>query len=57
MSTSPSSVSSPLISKGCFDQSAYDSSLHWFRRLLATLNWRLLEVKPVAKSEIQVGHG
>ena len=40
MSTSPSSAPSPLISKGCFDQSAYSSSLPWFRRLLAMLNWR-----------------
>jgi hypothetical protein len=35
MSTSPSSVPSPSISK-----SEYYSSLPWFRRLLATLNWR-----------------
>jgi len=40
MSTSPSSAPSPSISKGCFDKSAYYSSLPWFRRLLATLNWR-----------------
>jgi hypothetical protein len=40
MSTSPSSATSPSISKGCFDKSAYYSSLPWFRRLLATLNWR-----------------
>ncbi len=35
MSTSPSSATSPSISK-----SEYYSSLPWFRRLLATLNWR-----------------
>jgi len=35
MSTSPSSAPSPLISK-----SEYYSSLPWFRRLLAMLNWR-----------------
>ena len=35
MSTSPSSVPSASISK-----SEYYSSLPWFRRLLATLNWR-----------------
>jgi hypothetical protein len=35
MSTSPSSVPSPLIGK-----SEYYSSLPWFRRLLAMLNWR-----------------
>ena len=35
MSTSPSSAPSPSISK-----SEYYSSLHWFRRLLAMLNWR-----------------
>ena len=35
MSTSPSSAPSPSISK-----SEYYSSLPWFRRLLATLNWR-----------------
>jgi len=35
MSTSPSSVPSPSISK-----SEYYSSLPWFRRLLAMLNWR-----------------
>ena len=35
MSTSPSTAPSPLISK-----SEYYSSLPWFRRLLATLNWR-----------------
>ncbi len=35
MSTSPSSVPSSLISK-----SEYYSSLPWFRRLLAMLNWR-----------------
>jgi hypothetical protein len=35
MSTSPSSATSPLISK-----SEYYSSLPWFRRLLAMLNWR-----------------
>ena len=35
MSTSPSSAPSPLISK-----SEYYSSLSWFRRLLAMLNWR-----------------
>jgi len=40
MSTSPSSAPSPSISKGCFDKSAYYSSLPWFRRLLAMLNWR-----------------
>jgi hypothetical protein len=40
MSTSPSSAPSPSISKGCFDKSAFYSSLPWFRRLLATLNWR-----------------
>jgi hypothetical protein len=40
MSTSPSSAASPSISKGCFDKSAYYSSLPWFRRLLAMLNWR-----------------
>ena len=40
MSTSPSSAPSPSISKGCFDKSAYYSSLPWFRRCLATLNWR-----------------
>jgi hypothetical protein len=40
MSTSPSSAPSPSISKGCFDQSAYFSSLPWLRRLLAMLNWR-----------------
>ena len=36
----PSSAPSPSISKGCFDKSAYYSSLPWFRRLLAMLNWR-----------------
>ena len=40
MSTSSSSAPSPSISKGCFDKSAYYSSLPWFRRCLATLNWR-----------------
>ena len=40
MSTSPSSAPSPSISKGCFDKSDYSSSLPWFRRLLAMLNWR-----------------
>ena len=35
MSTSPSSASSPLISK-----SEFYSSLPWFRRCLAMLNWR-----------------
>ena len=40
MSTSPSSAPSPSTSKGCFDKSAYYSSLPWFRRLLAMLNWR-----------------
>ncbi|MCP9788981.1 hypothetical protein KBY99_08300 [Cyanobium sp. Maggiore-St4-Cus] len=35
MSTSPSSAPSPSISK-----SEFYSSLPWFRRLLATLNWR-----------------
>ena len=35
MSTSPSSAPSPSTSK-----SEYYSSLPWFRRLLATLNWR-----------------
>jgi hypothetical protein len=35
MSTFPSSAPSPLISK-----SEYYSSLPWFRRLLAMLNWR-----------------
>ena len=40
MSTFPSSAPSPSISKGCFDKSAYYSSLPWFRRFLATLNWR-----------------
>jgi len=35
MSTSPFSAPSPSISK-----SEYYSSLPWFRRLLATLNWR-----------------
>ena len=35
MSTFPSSAPSPSISK-----SEYYSSLPWFRRLLATLNWR-----------------
>ena len=35
MSTFPSSVPSPSISK-----SEYYSSLPWFRRLLAMLNWR-----------------
>ena len=35
MSNFPSSVSSPSISK-----SEYYSSLPWFRRLLAMLNWR-----------------
>ena len=40
MSTSPSSAPSPSISKGCFDKSAYYSSLPWFRRCLAMLNWR-----------------
>ena len=35
MSTSPSSVTSPSISK-----SEYYSSLPWFRRWLAMLNWR-----------------
>jgi len=35
MSTSPSSVPSPSISK-----SEYYSSLPWFRRCLAMLNWR-----------------
>jgi hypothetical protein len=37
-----------LISKGCFDKSAYYSSLPWFRRLLATLNWR-----PVVDNELR----
>ena len=40
MSTSPSSAPSPSISNGCFDKSAYYSSLPWFRRCLAMLNWR-----------------
>jgi hypothetical protein len=40
MSTSPCSAPSPSISKGCFDKPAYYSSLPWFRRLLAMLNWR-----------------
>ena len=40
MSTSPSSAPSTSISKGCFDKSAYYSSLPWFRRCLAMLNWR-----------------
>ena len=40
MSTSPSSAPSPSISNGCFDKSEYYSSLPWFRRLLAMLNWR-----------------
>ena len=31
---------SPSISNGCFDKSEYYSSLPWFRRFLATLNWR-----------------
>ena len=35
MSTSPSSAPSPSISK-----SEYYSSLPWFRRFLAMLNWR-----------------
>ena len=35
MSTSPSSAPSPSISK-----SEYYSSLPWFRRCLAMLNWR-----------------
>jgi hypothetical protein len=35
MSTTPSSAPSPSTSK-----SEYYSSLPWFRRLLATLNWR-----------------
>ena len=35
MSTSPSSAPSPTISK-----SEYYSSLPWFRRCLAMLNWR-----------------
>lgn len=35
MSTSPSAAPSPLISK-----SEYYSSLPWFRRCLAMLNWR-----------------
>ena len=35
MSTSPSAAPSPSISK-----SEYYSSLPWFRRLLAMLNWR-----------------
>ena len=35
MSTSPSSVTSPSISK-----SEYYSSLPWYRRWLAMLNWR-----------------
>ena len=35
MSTSPSSAPSPLISK-----SEYYSSLPWYRRWLAMLNWR-----------------
>ena len=40
MSTSPSSAPSPSISNGCFDKSVYYSSLPWFRRCLAMLNWR-----------------
>ena len=40
MSTSPSSAPSPSISKGCFDKAVYYSSLPWFRRCLAMLNWR-----------------
>ena len=40
MSTFPSSAPSPSISKGCFDKPAYYSSLPWFRRWLAMLNWR-----------------
>ncbi|WP_143592963.1 hypothetical protein [Synechococcus sp. 8F6] len=40
MSTSPSSAPSPSTSKGCFDKSAYYSSLPWFRSCLAMLNWR-----------------
>ena len=40
MSTSPSSAPSPSISKGCFDKSVFYSSLPWFRRCLAMLNWR-----------------
>ncbi len=40
MSTSPSSAPSPSISNGCFDKASYYSSLPWFRRCLAMLNWR-----------------
>jgi len=40
MFISPSSAPSTSISKGGFDKSAYSSSLPWFRRLLAMLNWR-----------------
>ena len=40
MPQSPSSAPLSSISKGCFDKSAYYSSLPWFRRCLAILNWR-----------------
>jgi hypothetical protein len=40
MPQSPSSAPLSSISKGCFDKSAYYSSLPWFRRCLAMLNWR-----------------
>ncbi len=43
MSTSPSSAPSPSISK-----SEYYSSLPWFRRCLAMLNWR-----PVVEYELR----
>ena len=44
MSTSPSPAPSPLISK-----SEYYSSLPWFRRCLAMLNWR-----PVRGIELEI---
>jgi hypothetical protein len=54
MSTSPSSAPSPSISK-----LEYYSSLPWFRRLLAMLNWRPVvdyELREIEYEERKIAH-
>ena len=54
MSTSPSSAPSPSISK-----SEYYSSLAWFRRLLAMLNWRPVvdyELREIEYKKRKIAH-
>ncbi|MCP9940796.1 hypothetical protein KBY70_00035 [Cyanobium sp. ATX 6E8] len=54
MSTSPSSAPSPSISK-----SEYYSSLPWFRRLLAMLNWRPVvdyELREIEFKQRKIAH-